>query len=198
MKELKTMKEHLTSQVQAQMSHLDTVDAKELGEAIDMIKDLSEAIYYCTITEAMEGKSEEGKEKTNNNTYYYYERPLEYSNGRMYYSGSGSSSSGSSGSNSGSSMGSNSNSSNSGTSYYQEEYWPQEFRDSREGRSPIQRKMYMESKQLHKGSEVEMKELESYLQELSTDISEMVKNASADERALLQKKISGIASKINV
>ena len=25
-----------------------------MGEAIDMIKDLSEAIYYCTITEAME------------------------------------------------------------------------------------------------------------------------------------------------
>ncbi len=193
MEELKTMKEHLTSQVQAQMSHLDTVDAKELGEAIDMIKDLSEAIYYCTITEAMEEKSGEDKEKINNNTYYYYERPLEYSNGRMYYSGNGSSSSGS-----GSSMSSNSSSSGNGTSYYQEEYWPQEFRDSREGRSPMQRKMYMESKQLHKGPEVEMKELESYLQELSTDISEMVKNASADERALLQKKISGIASKINV
>jgi hypothetical protein len=41
------------------MTHLDTVDTKELGEAIDMIKDLSEAIYYCTITEAMEKKDEE-------------------------------------------------------------------------------------------------------------------------------------------
>jgi len=101
------------------MSHLDTVDVKELGEAIDMIKDLSEAIYYCTITEAMEEKSGEDKEKINNNTYYYYERPLEYSNGRMYYSGNGSSSSGS-----GSSMSSNSSSSGNGTSYYQEEYWP--------------------------------------------------------------------------
>jgi phage anti-repressor protein len=35
------------------MCHLDKVDAKELGEAIDMIKDLAEAIYYCTITDAM-------------------------------------------------------------------------------------------------------------------------------------------------
>ena len=26
------------------------VDTKELGEAIDMIKDLEEAIYYCTVT----------------------------------------------------------------------------------------------------------------------------------------------------
>jgi hypothetical protein len=32
---------------------LGEVDTKELGEAIDMIKDLEEAIYYCTVTEAM-------------------------------------------------------------------------------------------------------------------------------------------------
>ena len=37
--------------------HLDTVDTCELGEVVDIIKDLSEAIYYCTVTEAMEDKS---------------------------------------------------------------------------------------------------------------------------------------------
>lgn len=30
------------------------INAKELGEAVDMIKDLAEANYYCKITEAME------------------------------------------------------------------------------------------------------------------------------------------------
>ena len=189
MEELKAMKQNLTALVQGQMSHLDTVDAKELGEAVDMIKDLSEAIYYCTITEAME-KSSEDKDKQN--TYYYsttnYNRPMEYSNGKMYYNEGGSSSS--------SGMGSG-NSSN-GTSYYHEEYWPQEFRDYREGRSPMQRRMYMESKEMHKGSEVEMKELELYLQDLSTDITEMVKKASPEEKQMLQKKIQGIAAKINV
>ena len=35
------------------MSNLQQVDAKELGEVIDMVKDIEEAIYYCTITEAM-------------------------------------------------------------------------------------------------------------------------------------------------
>lgn len=200
MEELKTMKECLTSQVQAQMSHLDTVDAHELGEAVDMIKDLAEAIYYCTVTEAME-KSSEDKEKmnTNNNTYYYstthYDRPMEYSNGKMYY-GEGNSSS--SGMGPGNNSGNSSNSSSNGTSYYHEEYWPQEFRDYREGRSPMQRKMYMESKDLHKGSEIEMKELESYLQDLSADITEMVRKASPEEKQILQKKISGIAAKINV
>lgn len=56
----------------------------------------------------------------------------------------------------------------------------------------------MESKDLHKGSEIEMKELESYLQDLSADIAEMVRKASPEEKQILQKKISGIAAKINV
>jgi type IV secretory pathway VirB4 component len=47
------MKTTLMSCVQSQMSNLKDVDAKELGEAIDMLKDLEEAMYYCTITEAM-------------------------------------------------------------------------------------------------------------------------------------------------
>ena len=57
------MKEMLMSCIETQMGHLDTVDTKELGEVIDMVKDLSEAIYYCTITKAMEGQEEKGKEK---------------------------------------------------------------------------------------------------------------------------------------
>ena len=52
--EMKTMKAQLTSCVQGQLGQLDKTDTKELGEAVDMIKDLAEAIYYCTITEAME------------------------------------------------------------------------------------------------------------------------------------------------
>ena len=58
------MKEALMNCVEGQIvGHLDQVDAKELGEAVDMIKDLSEAIYYCTITEAMEKGEKEEKER---------------------------------------------------------------------------------------------------------------------------------------
>ena len=54
MERLEKMKEHLMGCVEGQIyGSLQDVDAKELGEAIDMIKDLAEAIYYCTITEAM-------------------------------------------------------------------------------------------------------------------------------------------------
>ena len=50
---MKTMKEQLMSCVQGQLGDLSKVNAHELGEAVDMIKDLSEAIYYCTITDSM-------------------------------------------------------------------------------------------------------------------------------------------------
>ena len=53
------MKEHIVSAIQGQMGNLQNVDTKELGEAIDMVKDLAEAIYYCTITEAMSEKDED-------------------------------------------------------------------------------------------------------------------------------------------
>ena len=59
MEELERIKEQLITCVQYQMMNLQDVDAKELGEVIDMIKDLSETAYYCSIAEAMEDSKEE-------------------------------------------------------------------------------------------------------------------------------------------
>ena len=58
MKRMKCIKDALLCQVQEQLGNLQAVDAKEMGEVIDMIKDLEEAMYYCTIVEAMEGGGE--------------------------------------------------------------------------------------------------------------------------------------------
>ena len=55
---IKQIKENLMACIEAQMCNIYEVDAEELGEAIDMLKDLEEALYYCTITEAMEGKKQ--------------------------------------------------------------------------------------------------------------------------------------------
>ena len=44
MKQLEELKERLISEVQHNMNNLSNVDTKEMGEVIDMIKDLSEAI----------------------------------------------------------------------------------------------------------------------------------------------------------
>ena len=42
--------ERILCEIEKQMEHIECVDTKELGEAVDMVKDLSEAIYppYAT------------------------------------------------------------------------------------------------------------------------------------------------------
>ena len=182
MKELHKMKEALMGQVQAQMGHLEQVDTKELGEAIDMIKDLSEAIYYCTITEAMEEK--EGKNKE---VYYY---PMYYPNGgnqggRMYYDGD-----------------SNNNNNNNGRRNYSDEgyQYPMDmsmWRDEKEGRSPHKRRMYMESKENHHDKTSQIQNLEQYMKELSSDVVEMIQGSSPEEKQLLKSKLTTLISKID-
>jgi hypothetical protein len=71
---LKMMKEQLMSCVQGQLGDISKVDTHELGEAIDMIKDLAETIYYCTITDSME-KSDE-IQKMGSSTINYYTTPI--------------------------------------------------------------------------------------------------------------------------
>ena len=186
MDRLKTMKNCIMSQVESQMANLQSVDTKELGEAIDMIKDLEEAIYYCTITKAMEEKS---KTEPAYYTPYYPDRDYDHYMGeRMYYTEGGSSH----GSNMSSGM-----STSGGSRSYSEYQLPIEFRDDREGRSPKYRKMYMESKEMRQPQDKKMKDLEKYLQELSVDITEMVEGASPEEKQMLQKKIAVLATKVN-
>lgn len=57
-KKLECMKDCFIAQVESQLDHLECIDAKEMGEVIDIIKDLEEAIYYHTITDAMEEKND--------------------------------------------------------------------------------------------------------------------------------------------
>ena len=183
------------------MSHLDSVDTKELGEVIDMVKDLEEAIYYCTITKAMEEKEKNGGSEHHHyyteyrypETYNY--RDMDRSNGRMYYNEMPTTYA-TNGNSSSSNNGSNSSSSNGGSRTYMEMEYPM-MRDRREGRSPMSRKSYMEAKEMHQPKTTQMKELEKYLQELSSDITEMIQDASPEEKAFLEKKISTLATKIN-
>lgn len=195
------MKEQLMAQVECQLADIHNADYHELGAAMDMIKDLAETIYYCTITEAME---EKGKEKE---YHYYTEKVYPYYNDdyvgrnepyRMYYNGgNGNGSNGNSSGNGSSSNGGNSygNGSN-GSRYYTEREYPFGLHDEREGRSPMKRRRYMEAKEMHSDEAHKMKELESYMQELTSDIAEMIKDASPSEKQLLQKKISSLATKV--
>lgn len=194
MEQLKHMKEMLTSCVQGQMSNLQAADTKELGDAIDMIKDLAEAIYYCSISEAME---ESKKEKDYSPKYYtmvppMYDRDMDRHEGRMYFDSSFASRGGYDPSMRGN------NARGGGTRGYHEfEYPIFEAKDMREGRSGERRRTYMEAKEMRQGKEVKLKELERYLQELSHDITEMIDDASPEEKQMLRQKMATLASKID-
>lgn len=243
MERLKNMKETLVGCVQAQLANIGQADTEELGEAVDMIKDLEQAMYYCSMVEALKEQKEEKKEMKKElekmkqehpqefhhfyteklmpyyppEIYYPYERDMDRDMGRMYYSerqprnsqgeftsyGRGNSryyDNGNGGSNS-SNSGGRSGSSSGGGSYggsrgYSEREIPFEFRDSREGRSPMSRRMYMESKEMHQDKDKKIKELEKYMKELSDDIVEMIEDASPEEKQMLEKKMTNLTSKI--
>ena len=209
-KRLEHMKETLMCAVEMQLCDLGEVDTKELGEAIDMIKDLEEAIYYCTVTEAMTkpgaemewemkkgGEEHQKKEHHENRMYYSGGYPMMYddrnyvyadegrrrrSDGTFYMDGGQNHNAGHVNSGNGSSS----------QNYYSE---PME-RDEREGRSYMSRRMYMEAKEMKKDRATQLRELEKYMQELSQDVTEMIADASPEERQYLEKKVSALATKI--
>lgn len=127
MHRLKKMQDCLICCVEKEMEDLTTVDTKELGEAMDMIKDLSEAIYYNTIVKSMEEPKEDGA-------------------------------------------------------------WVVP--------SAHVRQSYMEHKKSGHDKAVQMQELERYMQELTHELMEMIEDASVDEKQMLAKKMSTLASKI--
>lgn len=74
-------------------------------------------------------------------------------------------------------------------------------RDGREGRSGQSRRSYMETKEMNKGNtpqekQEKMKELEKYMGELSGDITEMISDASNEEKTMLKSKLQTLVQKI--
>ena len=53
------IKNKMLAMIMAQMDHLEDVDVCELGEAIDIIKDIAEAEYYCSVVYAMDNREKE-------------------------------------------------------------------------------------------------------------------------------------------
>jgi hypothetical protein len=193
---LQWMKDSLICVVENQLCNLNEVDTEELGEAIDMIKDLEEAIYYCTVTEAMNNPKKEHSwemkkgdhHQENSDSRMYYGYPMMYSDNERNRRDDGTFYMDSKGSNGMP----NSGNGTSNTNYYDDSM----ARDSREGRSPMSRRMYMEAKHTGRDKATQLRELEKYMQELSQDITEMIADASPEEKQYLEKKITALASKI--
>lgn len=219
MENLKHMKDALIHKVQAEINgNLDKVDAHELGEAVDMIKDFAQAIYYCTITEAMEENAEREEEYPMEETermYYpmrYYPRRRMYHGddwygyphmGGPYYYSEGNADNRGNNARGGGSRGYSED--NYNRRYHEdmadayrdlERAYPREMRDYREGKSGMSRRYYMEAKENHKDQSTRTSELNKYMQELSEDIVDMIQDASVEEKQILQQKLTTLANKI--
>lgn len=202
--ELKTVKSLCETMENAIKTHvdrgLDKVDTHELYEAVDIYKDLSEVkknvvktCYYMQIMDAME-ESEYGEDYDEDGPVErkFYDR-YRYSNGRFAPKG----------------RGTRRNYTMTPEIYrsFPEDYrdmdidegrmyYTEPERDVREGASGMLRKTYIESKAMHKGKAENMKELEKYLQELSKDVSEMLVDASPEEKTLARNKMQVIMQKL--
>lgn len=148
---LKWMEEALADTIEMQFCNLDTVCTKELGEAVDMIKDLEKAIYYRTITEAMNAEKAA--------TAHSWKMEESHDRGM-------------------------------------DEMMIKEEWDEWLGHSPHGRKRYLEAKEHGKDKATQLRELEKYLSELTSDIMEMINEASTEEKSYLEKKITALATKI--
>jgi hypothetical protein len=121
--------------IEKQMEHLECVDTKELGEAVDMIKDLSEAMYYDVVTETMLKVDEltpESADSSHHDAHSYHSR-----------------------------------------------------------------KVYLEAKEKHMDPAIQMRELEKYMQELTSEMMTMIGDATPEEKQYLVKRITTLATKIN-
>jgi len=149
-----------------------------------------------------------------------YWRDMDRNMGKMYYTPtSGGNSGGQSGNSmSGGNMGGNSSGSTRGYEDgfddgqrrgYEDGYRDGESRgrsqggrrDGREGRSGQSRRSYMETKEMNKGNtpqekQEKMKELEKYMGELGSDITEMISDASNEEKTMLKSKLQTLVQKI--
>ena len=174
---MKQIEEILLCAAESELCDIEEADTKELGEVVDMIKDLEEAIYYCTVTEAMNSPHTEMEWEMKKGDHHQSPEDDRMYYGYPMYADSGHPNSGN---------GTSSTNHTGGRMYYDEDT----------GRSPMSRKMYMEAKHMNKDKATQLRELEKYMQELSQDITEMIADASPEEKQYLEKKITALASKI--
>lgn len=192
-----------------------SVNTDEMGKVVDMIKDLSEAEYYSRIAKSMEEYEEDEKEAEKFRLHLFEEKYGEsdgrrfydhyrYANGRFAPKGSGTY---------------RRNYSPYLNSGYMPEwddmeqmrdvdrhngrmYYTDSFAHERgESRYDKARRMYTESKEVHKANtqtdkEQKMKDLENYFKEISEDLTDVISDATSEEKAMLRTKLTGLAGRI--
>ena len=208
------MIEKLTECAKSEMDKkgIEEIDTEEFGKATDIIKDLAEAMYYRTLTEAMK-ESEYGED---------YDEYGAYDDGRRGYRGQPRDSRGRFRSRRGrrgyeepwdemydemeyyrdmdktSPNGMN-------RMYYTEPITTGSRHDSTGSMENVNRgtsryenarRGYEEKKTMGADKAEKMKGLEEYMKELSTDVSSMLTDMTPEEKTLMKQKMSVLMSKI--
>ena len=185
---------------------IENVDTCEMDKVVDMMKDLSEAMYYRTLTKAMqESDTEEIMEmfdKYGDDGKRYYDM-WRYKSGRFAPKGRGT------------------RRGYEEPPYYHmtpdqyKEHDPEYWRDldrkdgkmyytepiTMESRYDKAKRGYEESKMTHKENtpehkQAKMKDLEAYLKELSEDVTKLLSDATPEERAMVRGKMQVLTQKI--
>ena len=179
----------------------ENVDTCEMGQVVDMIKDLNEAEYKAVIVKAMKKADEEKEEYGEDAGRRYYDH-YRYADGRFAPKGRGTYRRG----------------------YEEPPYWhmtPERYHDMEysrdmdkengrmyytepmytESRYESAKRAYTESKELHKGNdpqdkEAKMRELEKYMKEMSDDLLNLMKGMSQEEMNMAKSKLSVLVSKM--
>ena len=206
-KRMHCMIEKLSECAKSEMeSGIENVDTCEMGKVVDMMKDLSEAMYYRTLTKAMD-------ESTSEETLEMFERygdgrrfydKYRYADGRFAPKGRGTYRRG------------------YDEAYYHmnpdmyREHTPEYYRDmdrkdgkmyytepiTMESRYDKAKRGYEESKMTHKENtpehkQAKMKDLEMYLKELSEDVTQLLADATPEERSMVKNKMQVLTQKLN-
>ena len=206
-KRMHCMIEKLSECAKSEMeSGIENVDTCEMGKVVDMMKDLSEAMYYRTLTKAMD-------ESTSEETLEMFERygdgrrfydKYRYADGRFAPKGRGT------------------RRGYDEPPYYHmnpdmyREHEPEYWRDmdrkdgkmyytepiTMESRYDKAKRGYEESKMAHKENtpehkQAKMKDLEMYLKELSEDVTQLIADATPEERSMVKNKMQILTQKIS-
>lgn len=208
-KRMHDMIETLSERAKAELDKgIEYVDTEEMGKVVDMLKDLSEAMYYRTLTKTMDESSDEEIlemfDRYGDRRFYDDYR---YANGRFAPKGKG-----------------------TRRGYIEPPYYhqmPDDYRtwedkpmqermrdfdrmsgrmhytepitatrDSREGKSGMMRRSYIEAKEMHKDKDTTMQELEKYLKGVSEDITDVIGSMTPEERSMLKSKMSTLVTKL--
>ena len=206
------MIECLTEKALAELENgTEHIDTCEFGEVTDMIKDLTEAEYRAVIVKSM-NKADEEEEEYNKELLRTLKAEYGEEGGRRYYDEYRYKTTGR--------YAPKGKGSYVGRRGYEEppyyHMYPDRDIDREYGRmyytEPTTthtaesgydraKRMYTETKEMHKANtpedkEHKMKSLDSYTKELASDITGMVADMSAEEKNLLRTKLSTLVSKI--